>query len=509
MSLDFLAAAADDFDPPTDPWLADPAGWVGERCSEFTWSAQVAMMESVRDHRRTAVPAAHGPGKSWTAARLACWWIDTHPVGTAFVVTTAPTDKQVKAILWREISRAHSKGHLDGEVLQTAEWKIGGQLVAYGRKPADHDDDAFQGIHDPYVLVILDEASGVPKTLWTAASTLMTNEDARILAGGNPDDPAGEFARICEGADPWIGGVSALGWNVIPIPAFATPEFTGETVPAKVRRALTSKLWAEDFARQMGGPALVEAHLQLTEKVKETGSLSAALLAIDERHQETIAGAPLYVSKVLARFPEDVADGVVPWSWLRACMNHLPGGSPRHLGVDVGGSDAGDETVVYERVGSTVGRRWSIRSADPERVADAVCEAIDEAEPDEVKIDSIGIGWGVMGLLRRARPRTPVTGVNVAEAATDKQRFLNLRSEIWWEIARGLSKDRAWDLTGIGESTLAELAAPRWREDKTGRIVIESKDDIRKRLGRSTDNADALLLAFYQTPTPNVRWLNG
>ena len=92
--------------------------------------------------------------------------------------------------------------------------------------------------------------------------------------------------------------------------------------------------------------------------------------------------------------------------------------------------------------------------------------------------------------------------MNVAEAASDPGRFVNQRAEIWWQVGRRLSLDGGWDLTGIGEeSTLAELAAPRWSEDKSGRIVVESKDDIRKRLGRSTDNADAVLLAFADPPS--------
>lgn len=502
--VDPFLAAADILDPPEDPYLHDPAGWVKENTGEHLWSDQVRIMESVRDYRRTAVPACHGPGKSWSAARLVAWWLDVHPPGEAFVVTTAPTDKQVKAILWREISRAHKRGDLDGDVLQTAEWKIGGELVAYGRKPADHDEHAFQGIHARYVLVIMDEACGIPPQLWTAATTLLTNEDARLLAIGNPDDPMSEFARVCDGADRTRGGMSALNWHVIPISVFATPNFSGEAVPDELRRDLTSRMWAEEFARDVGGPLLVDAHRALLAGIDSGLSLDAAYLDLTAEQRKIIEGSPLYVSKVLGWFPADSSDGVILWSWLKACtLNPTDLVGSVQLGIDVGGSDSGDETVIYERIGMTVGRRWSVRSADPEVVLERCLEAIDEAQPAAVKIDSIGIGWGIMGSIRRERPHVYVVGVNVAEAASQKGRFLNLRSQLWWEVGRGLSKDQAWDLSAVTEeSTLAELAAPQWHEDRSGRIVVESKDDIRKRLGRSTDNADALLLAFYQAAEP-------
>jgi hypothetical protein len=492
-----------------------PSKWMRTNApAGYRWE-QVSKIEELGEQPTVciSVPGKHAyvttfvEHNSFCAGRLVGWWLDIHRPGEAFAVTTAPTDKQVKAILWREIGRAHRKGNLAGEVLQTAEWKIGSELVAYGRKPADHDEHAFQGIHARYVLVVIDEACGVAGQLWTASSTLLTNEDARILAIGNPDDPMSEFAQVCDGADPLAGGMSARGWRVLPISAFATPNFTREAVPDGLRRDLTSRLWAEEFARDVGGVALVESHRALLALLDGGVHLAVGLDRLPEDQREVIDTSPLYVSKVLGMFPSDTADGVAPWSWLKGCtLTPQPLTGPVELGIDVGGSDSGDETVIYERVGMSVGRRWSIRSSDPEKVLAKCLEAIDEARPASVKIDSIGIGWGIMGSIRASRPGVHVEAVNVASAATEPKRYLNLRAQIWFEVARGLSKDQGWDLSGLGEeSTLAELAAPRWWEDRSGRIVVESKDDIRKRLGRSTDNADALLLAFYHAGEP-MQW---
>ena len=144
-------------------------------------------------------------GKSFIAARIAAWWLASRsPIGEAFVVTTAPTRTQVRAILWREIARAHRAGRLPGRLNQTEWYMPAGEkeeLVAYGRKPSDWDEDAFQGIHARYVLAILDEAGGVPRSLYTAVETITTSEECRVLAIGNPDHPGTQFARVCRSPD--------------------------------------------------------------------------------------------------------------------------------------------------------------------------------------------------------------------------------------------------------------------------------------------------------------------
>lgn len=472
MSTGAWARAADLFDPPVDPYATDPAGWVKDKLGEHLWSKQREIAQALIDHRKVAVKACHGPGKSFFGARAVAWWLDTHPVGSAFAVTSAPTDAQVKAVLWREIRKAWKNGRLPGRVTLDAQWKIADELVAYGRKPADHDEHGFHGIHSRYLLVVLDEACGIPKALWTASATLGTNDDARMLAIGNPDDPTSEFQSICEGApEDGTSGLSAEGWWVITISIFDTPNFTNEPVPDELRHFLPSETWLEERRRKWG------------------------------------ENSPLWTSKVLGRFPKDASTGVIPWSWLKACQGDEatrrigPLRVPVELGVDVAGSDMGDETVVRERCGQRAGRTWKVQSSDPEVVLQLVEQAVREAEPSRVKVDAIGVGWGIVGGLRRSFPGLDVVAVNVAEAAPgeDSAKFVNLRAWIWWEVGRRLTQDRAVDLTEVDDDTLNELSSPKYRE-VNGRIQIESKDDIRKRLGRSTDNADALLLAFYSPP---------
>ncbi|MFD3827704.1 hypothetical protein [Streptomyces sp. NPDC058621] len=448
-----------------------PVTWVRERLRQTVWSKQREILNAVRDHRRTAVRSGHGVGKSWTAALVVTWWLDTHPPGEAFVVSTAPTFSQVRAILWRYIRKHHRSGQLAGRVNQT-EWLIDDELVGYGRKPADHDASGFQGIHARYVLVILDEACGIPEQLWIAADALATGPDCRILAIGNPDNPASHFRKVC---------TPGSGWHQITISAFDSPNLTGEEVPEEMSASLVGADW-------------------VAEKTREWGEDN-----------------PVYRSKVLGEFTSDAPNQVVRASDIAACRVALDARPrpetmvPVELGVDVGGG--GDETVIRERRGRHAGREWRAHTDRPELIAPLIIQAIKDTGATAVKIDSIGIGFGVIGELRNAANRgehtASIVAVNVAESASDKTKYVNLRAEMWWEVGRGLSASAGWDLARMenADTTIAQLLEPRWDVDPNGKIRVEPKTEIIKRLGRSPDNADALLLAFYSAGRTRVRWL--
>lgn len=436
-----------------------PAEWITERLGEHLWSKQREIVESVEAHRHTAVHSCHDSGKSFIAARLAAWWLSTHTPGEAFVVTTAPTGRQVRAILWREIGRAHARGKLPGRVNQTEWWMdaLGHEeIVGFGLKPSDYDPAAFQGIHARYALVIIDEASGVPENIFNAAEALITNEGSRILAIGNPDDPMSYFATTCK---------PASGWNVIHIDGLETPNFTDEDVPDLIREELLSRVWVEERKAKWGEES------------------------------------PLYIAKVRGQFPEDASDGVIPLSWIRRCQQEVEGGAgiPVELGVDVGAG--GDWTVVRERRGAKAGRSWRARTPEASQAAGLVMQAIAETGATRVKVDSIGVGWGIVGRLKELRSegahKAEIVPVNVGAASRDPSRFPRLRDQLWWELGRELSQSGGWDLTDVDDDTVAQLIAPKYSPDSAGRVKVEPKDETIKRIGHSPDDADALLLAFY------------
>ena len=441
-------------------YATDPDGFVTSRLGEHLWSKQREVAQSVVEHRRTAVKSCHAVGKSFVASRLVAWWLATHEPGTAFVVSTAPTFQQVRGVLWREIGRAHRKGKLPGRVNQT-EWWIGEEIVAFGRKPADTDPTAFQGIHAEHVLVVLDEACGIPRDLWTAAGSLAANDKSRILAIGNPDDPGSHFAEVCK-----VGS----GWHQVQIGYADTPNFSGEQIPEKLRPLLIGPVYVEEMRHDVGEDS-----------------------------------AP-WTSKVLGEFPDDADDGVVRLSAVRACMverDHSPDDlTPIQLGWDVGAG--GDKSVVRLRRGMVAGRAWYPKGADLMAQCGEVVHAIHESGAEAIKIDVIGIGHGAadrMEELRREGAHSArVVRVNVGAASTRPNRFPKLRDQIWWEVGRMLSEDEGWDLSQLGadaDLVVSQLVAPKYQLDSSGRVKVEPKADTRERIGRSPDEADAILLAYY------------
>ena len=459
------AVAAELIDPPEARWREDPVGWLEKRAKAETWSKQREIIESVRDHHNTAVHSCHEVGKSWIAAATAAWWLDTHPIGEARVVTTAPTQAQVEAILWNEINGFHERAGLAGR-LNLTEWYFGKYLAGLGRKPSEHSPAAFQGLHARYLLLILDEAYGIPKNIWDGGSTLAANEHSRVLVIGNPDGP-GEFEDVCKPSETW---------NVIHVGYEHTPNFTGEPVSQYLKDMLIHPRWVEDRRKKWG---------------------------------ETSA---LFQSKCEGRFPTSGDPyAVVRYDWARLCqLNELPRGSRVEAGVDVGAG--GDRTVVRVRHGMRATDEEMFIDPDPVKTVGRIVMFLREHGVQKVKVDTTGIGWGVGGGLRNESSKhTPgatghdaeVVFVNFGEGPTPgrEDQFLNKRAELWWN-ARELSRLDQWNLEEVDDDVIHELCSPKYEIlDNHGRVKIEPKKDIIKRLGMSPDRAEALILAFFDTYT--------
>ncbi|MFI1194069.1 hypothetical protein ACH4T9_12540 [Micromonospora sp. NPDC020750] len=451
-ALDPFEAAARMFEPaPVSPYLTDPVGWVNNELGEHLWSKQRDIAASVVSHRRTAVKSCHNAGKSFLASRIAAWWIATHPPGEAFVASTAPSYPQVHAILWEEIRKAARasarKGNtVPGRVLQSDEWKLDdGTLVGWGRKPADTDEHGFQGIHRRYVLVILDEACGIPRQLWTAVEAITTNRDCRILAIGNPDDPSTEFADVCK---------PGSGWNVIRISAFDTPNFTDEPFPENLRPLMLDPDWVEDKKRW----------------------------GVD---------SPRYISKVLGEFPEIGEDVLISPAAIEAARQRsLPAEGRGILGVDVARFGS-DRTVIYLRRGPVARMIGEYSKQPTTETTGRVVAAKKETGADEIRVDGVGVGAGVVDQL--TEQGYGVLDMQAGAAATDRERFLNARAEWYWALKTRFEDDDI-DLDPADDDLAAQLGAIKYRYTSRGQIQIESKDDMRKRGMPSPDRADALML---------------
>ena len=472
-------------------WADDPVGFVTEALGETLWTRQRAILESVRDNKRTAVPACHAPGKSHIAARAVAWWVSCHAPGTARVVTTASTYRQVANVLWPHIRQVARRHQLPGELLQVG-WKINGDVVADGFSPADHDETAVQGIHAPHLLVVVDEAGGIGPILGRALEALMTGGHTRLLVLGNPpvDAEQGWFESVCN---------SNL-YNVIPISAFDTPNFTGED--AGLCKACPAEVPEHGVASH-----LVD-HDWVTDVTEEFG-----------------ADSPFVHARVYARFPKGSPNKVIPLAWVEAAVdNESPApASGIRLGVDIA-ADGGDEFVIAMADGMVGSIRYHASGAINQNAVDVagrilqeihVCEQLhlerDIEDKVRVKVDTIGLGWGVVSLLEKwgqeGRHRSTIIGVNVSERPRDSNKFGSQRAEMWWNMRQLLQPKQTPDgptqdvRLAIAKREAAQLNAPHYKADSSGRIAVEQKVEMKRRGIHSPDRAEALLLAFFEPPT--------
>jgi hypothetical protein len=468
-----------------DLWKVDALAWSQDRLGESLWSKQRDIMASVdKPGSRTAVPSCNGSGKSFLASRAVARFIDTHEPGTAFVFTTAPRAQQVRAILWRYVRRAWKKGQLPGIVTQgmIPEWKLDGDIVGFGRKPADVDADTVMGIHEENLLIVLDEADGINAGLWDSLESLMTNADScQVLAIGNPVDNTSRFARICDGTIP--------GWNIIRISAFDTPLFTGEPVPEDMAKTLVQPSWAEDKLTRWG------------------------------------RSSPLYIGKVLGIHP-DAADGLIPMSWVRAAQHRWEVWFDQWDGHGAGDYEAcceamwrgateeppgrrliscdvatvgEDNTAIATKQGSIIMGVERFSGIETPEIVDKLAARLTHPLSHAI-VDANGEGAGTYQVMRHDYPISPFKG-SYATKTRDSSgvlKFPSWRVASWYHLRELLNPMMGATLALPPDDELAaDLTTPKYESRTGGMVWVEDKDDIRKRLNRSTDMGDSVAMACW------------
>jgi len=188
----------------------DPIGFMVDVLDvkrEHVWNKMEEMAAAVKDNQKTCVFAGHGVSKTFSLARIALWFLFTHKPST--VITTAPIFDQVEKLLWKEIHTAHSQSKipLGGNMTKTQlDVDPEQKWFAYGfSTKADTvtgEATRMQGYHNKYVLIIFDEAAGIPAAIWKASDHLLTNPNCKIVVVGNPTSASGSFAE-CEDDPVW------------------------------------------------------------------------------------------------------------------------------------------------------------------------------------------------------------------------------------------------------------------------------------------------------------------
>lgn len=477
-----------------DEYYNDPVLWAKEVLGAYLWSKQREIVYSVRDNKRTVVRSSNGTGKSYTCGVLAGWWIATRyyrdPMQT-IVVTTAPSFPQIKTNVFHEFKMAmakskeeyYSDGTPKGEAYQPlpgkindsgniAEWKADGSLLALGRKPADNEIiTTFQGIHRRNVLFIIDEAGGVPRDIFVAAERMTTNHNAKILAVGNPDKRGSEFYKLFY--DP---NQSPL-WNKIKVSSYDTPSFTGEECPQELLDGMPTPEWVRDNIKAWGG--LDDPRVQI------------AILGEFPDSDETV----FFSERIINKAEDTEIDRYQ---------------SPHSiLGVDLAMHGA-DESRAYLNEGGYVrlAKAWPGGSATEN--ANIILDTIEETRAEYVNIDSGGIGTPIIErMLELAGERHytdfVVTMMNGSENSPDVRQWYNNRA-YWYDLLRRrmLSGEIDLEVSSDLRKQLTDINYSIWQTgNKSGSILIESKRDMRSRVGYSPDDVDSIVYAVFD-PTKDM-----
>jgi hypothetical protein len=432
----------------------DPVSFVREVLGVEPDVWQIEFLNAVAaGERKISIRSGHGVGKSTGGSWAMLWYLLTrYPVK---VVVTAPTSAQLYDALFAELKRWVKE--LPDAVQQLLDVKQ--ERIELRASPTEafisartsraEQPEALQGVHSENVMLVADEASGVPEQVFEAAAGSMSGHNALTILFGNPVRSSGFF--------------------------FDT------------HNRLKDEWWTKRVSC-VDSPRVSEAYI--SEMKSRYGEESNA-----------------YRIRVLGEFPRSDDDTIIPMELLESAKNRDVSGNPDApiiWGLDVArfGSDS---SVLCKRQSNVLidMQRW--RNLDLMQLTGAVVAQYEACEfkerPVEILVDSIGLGAGVVDRLRELK--LPARGINVSESPAMGATYLNLRAELWHKLKAWLER-RDCKIPN-DEDLIAELATVRYTFTSNGKVKIESKDDIRRRGLKSPDKADALCLTFA-SDAATVSW---
>ena len=457
----------------------DPSAYAADVLRVSWWAKQAAIAESVRDNRRTVVYSGHGVGKTHLIAGVAQWHFDCFD--PSITLTTAPNWQSIHDLVWGEI-KAQRPVSAGGRMMDL---RIDGGPMHYARGHNAESSAGFQGRHEARVLIVIDEAQGVPQYIWEATNAMMTSPHCRVLAVGNPTETSGAFYESRE--DP--------AWNAISMSCLDHPNIAAELAGlAPPYPKAVSLVWVEEMIAKHATPATT-----VTADCFEFPPGSGQWYVPDDDFR----------TRVLGLFPRQSSRAIWSEAWLEAARKGVAGpawgdNDLPELGVDVA-RYGWNETVLYARRGAAVLEREAYQKSDTMettghvvgmagRVA-AQCGA--DPQKIRIKVDDGGVGGGVTDRLRELN--YAVVPVNAGEKALDADAYQNRRAELWFVTAER-ARDLRLDLSRLPEHVYkklaAELRAARYKVRSAGERQVESKDEMKDRTGRSPDDADAFNLSF-------------
>lgn len=442
----------------------DPAGFA-RNCivwnkGEGLASYQEESLTNLVKYGRESDRGPHGLGKSMLAAVALLWFALTRDGEDWKAVTTASAWRQLTKFLWPEIHKWTRKlkwseigrKPFDARLeLLTLSLKLStGEAFAV----ASDNPALIEGAHADHMFYVFDESKSIPAAVFDAAEGAFSGKgEVFALAISTPGEPAGRFYEV-QSRKPGFED-----WHVRHV-----------TLAEAIAAGRIDSRWAEQRKTQWGEQSAV------------------------------------YQNRVLGEFAASEEDGVIPLSWVEAANERwqqwVEQGSPQGqfcgVGVDVARSGE-DKTVLALRYDDVITQLRRFSKEDTMQTSGRVAGVL-KANGGKAIVDVIGVGAGVVDKLREDGYKVDAFNASERSEQTDRSNelgFVNKRSAAWWNMRELLDPANDAKVALPPDDLLTgDLTAPHWKVVSGGKIQVESKDDIKKRLGRSTDDGDAVVMVF-------------
>ena len=398
----------------------------------------------IRDNDKVSIKSGHGVGKTAFQSWLILWWMLTHY--PCKIAVTANTAHQLSDVLWSEVDKWYRRlpeGFKSQLEIKSDKIALKGASDSFcvARTSRRENPEALQGFHSENMLFICEEASGIPDVVFQVGEGALSTEGAKVVMCGNPTRSDGYFYEAFHSMrDRWFNMTVSCE--------------DGEYVSEKFLDDMKSK-YGED--------------------------------------------SNIYKVRVLGEFPTQSDDVLLPLHLLESAIKRDIEPSPMTpvvWGLDVA-RYGNDRSALAKRRGQELLepiKTWSQK--DLMEMAGIILteyEAVRYSDrPTAIYIDAIGIGAGLADRLKELD--LPAVSIAVSESASLKEKFTRLRDELFWncrEWFEGRDVHIPQD-----DNLIQEITGIRYKYLSTGKLKIESKDEMKRRGQRSPDVADAFVLTF-------------
>lgn len=437
---------------------------------------QKNVLRSVLSNKPTIVESAHSVGKSLLAAVLACWFYETHE--DAIGLITAPVNRQISEIIFREMRRILPHCRDFAPKANTLYKHAGHWVNGY----ATNSGDAFQGKHAKGgILIIFDECASVDQIFWDRAHSMFeaNKKNHYMLCIGNP------YSK----SSPMYLEAQKGMYNVVRMSALTHPNVTEK------REVIAGAITYQT----------VKERIKLDCRIAEQHEIDNCFQFEGNNY---IPENPLFDVQILGQYPSQSDFSLYSEKDLNNLLEPIPD-DPDYfvtIGCDVAryGSCS---TVFVVRRGPNIVEMKSYKGFSIVQTANKLKELCNKYATTKVspysipcQIDGSGLGAGVIDLAGSKNDKYNfIEVINNKRASEDMENYVNgKRTEIWVR-ARDLARKKQLSIAMLPkeqqDELLEELRMPEFTVTLNSLIVLESKEKIIKRLGRSPDVADSFGLA--------------